>query len=160
GTDWWHMRFLHWSAIAANATGDYAGALDDALAARDLARAADDEHQLLWTTHVLRGIRGATGDPRSGLPSDQGLLDLARRLGDVQAEGMILLASAFRLGLRGQLGQAAAHVETALELTGRTGYWYLEELSLFVLVLVATHAGEAERAAELHGALSRSRPSI
>jgi DNA-binding CsgD family transcriptional regulator len=160
GTDWWHMRFLLWSAIAANASGDYAGALEDALAARDLARAADDEHQLLWTTHVLRGIPGAADDPRSGLPSDQGLLDLARRLGDVQAEGMILLHSAFRSGLRGQVGQAAAHVGAALELTRRTGYWYLEELSLFVLVLITKLAGEAERAAELHGALSRALPSV
>jgi DNA-binding CsgD family transcriptional regulator len=160
GADWWQMRFLHWSAIATHAAGDYTGALHNALAARDLARAADDEHQLLWTTHVVRGITGAADDARWGLPSDQGLLDLARRLGDVRAEGMILLTAAFRSALRGRVGQAATYVADALELTGRTGYWYIEELSLFVLVLITVHVGEAENAAELHGALSRALPSI
>jgi predicted ATPase/DNA-binding CsgD family transcriptional regulator len=147
------MRFAHWLAIAENNSGHPAAALDHAIVARDLARAADDEYHVLMTSHVMAGIPGASDDPRAMPPTSEELLAVARRLGARRAEGMVLIAAAIKSVVVGDAQTSASYVLDALELALHTNAWYIEELALFVLVAVATVSNQGRRAAELHGAL-------
>ena len=160
GDGWWHMCFQEWAAIAANSAGNHTAAVNHALAARNRALAANDEHALLVTTHVLASTPGAAHDPRTALPTPEALLDLARRLDDVRFEGMLLIRAAHHCARTARLAEAGDHLAAALDLAARTNYWYLEELALFVIVGVAANAGERQAAARLHGALNRALPAI
>jgi DNA-binding CsgD family transcriptional regulator len=162
GDEYWRMRFLTWSSVTATLSGDSVTALEDAIAARDLARISGDDHQLLMASHVLAGTQGAFEDPRACPPDADALLAFARRLGDVWIEGHVLMGSAVRQVIaRNRVGAAGTLVEL-LELGRRTGIWYLQDASLFVLVmtLVSDSAAEAAEAVELHGALSDALPAI
>ena len=158
--DFWQMRFLHWRAIAANNLGDYAPALEDAIAARELALAAGDEHQLLIITHVLAGIRGAHGDVRAGLPPDDDLVALAERLGDARTEGMVRVGVAIRALFTRNPARASAQLGAALSLARRNNLWFLEELSLFVMVCAGLAAGDVEGAVRLHGMLQPAQAAV
>jgi predicted ATPase/DNA-binding CsgD family transcriptional regulator len=160
GDHYWRMRFLTWRAIGADAAGDFADALEDAIAARDMARAFGDDHQLLIASHVLTGIPGASEDPRASVPDPEALLELARRLGDLRAEGLVLISAALRNLRMGDLPGCARRVLEALELARRTGTWYLEEFGLFTLVVALTMAGRTAEAVELHGAIQDALPGI
>jgi predicted ATPase/DNA-binding CsgD family transcriptional regulator len=159
GDAYWRMRFLTWRAIAADAADAFADALEDAVAARDMARAFGDDHQLLIASHVLSGIPGASEDPRASVADPEALLELARRLGDVRAEALVLISAAMRNLKMGDLPGSARRVLEALELARRTGTWYLEELSLFALVVALTVAGRTAEAVELHGAIRDALPA-
>jgi predicted ATPase/DNA-binding CsgD family transcriptional regulator len=158
--DFWRMTFLSWSAIVANMAGDPPRALRDGIVSRDLARAAGDEERLLMTSHVLAGVPHARTDPDAALPSDEDLLDMARRLGNIRAEGMILIGAATRCAAVGDPRGAAEMLAAALDLARRTDLWFLEELSLFTLVITAVLADKAKDAARLHGALHDALPAI
>jgi predicted ATPase/DNA-binding CsgD family transcriptional regulator len=147
------MRFQHWLAIAENNSGHPTVALDHAIVARDLARAAGDDYHTLMTSHVMAGIPGASDDPRAMPPTSEELLALARRLGARRAEGMVLIAAAIKSVVVGDAQTSASYVLDALELALHTNAWYIEELALFVLVAIATVSNQARQAAELHGAL-------
>jgi len=160
GEDYWRMRFLTWSSVAANMSRDYITALEDAIAARDLARMAGDEHQLLMASHVLAGVPGAFKDPRACPPDPDTLLEFARRLGDVRIEGHVLLSAAIGHVTAGDRAGAARSVVEALELGRRTGTWYLQDESIFVLVMALLAFDSATEAVELHGALYDTLPAL
>ena len=151
--DWCRMRILSLSAAAANQAGDPALAVEHGIAARDLARALGDEHQLVLTSHVLTGIREANREVQAELPSPGDLLAMARRLGIVRVEGMVLISTAIRHAMVKDLTLAAADLRAALDLARRNGFWYIEELALFALVPMAVMAGHDAEAARLSGAL-------
>jgi predicted ATPase/DNA-binding CsgD family transcriptional regulator len=157
---WWYMCFQEWAAIAANSAGNHCAAIDHAIVARNRAQVANDEHALLITTHVLASTPGAGNDPRTALPTPETLLDLARRLDDVRFEGMLLVRAAHNCARTGRLAEAGVHLAAAFDLAARTNYWYLEELALFVVVVVASRVGETQAAARLHGTLNRALPAI
>jgi predicted ATPase/DNA-binding CsgD family transcriptional regulator len=160
GDHYWRMRFLTWRAIAADAAGDFTDALEDAIAARDMARAFGDDHQLLVACHVLTGIPGASEDPRASVADPDALLELARRLGDLRAEALVVISAALRNLRIGDLPGSARRVIEALELARRTGTWYLEEMGLLALVVALTLAGRTAEAVELHGAIQDALPGI
>jgi len=160
GEDYWRMRFLTWSSVAANMTGDFITALEDAIVARDLARIVGDDHQLLMASHVLAGVPGAFEDPRACPPDPDALLEFARRLGDVRIEGHALIGAAIRHVTAGERVGAAGSVIEALELGRRTGTWYLQDHSLFVLVMALLAFDSPAEAVELHGALYDALPAI
>ncbi len=154
------MRFEHWLAVAENNSGNPIAALDHAIVARDLARAADDEYHILMTSHVMAGIPGASDDPRAMPPTSDELLVVARRLGAERAEGMVLIAAALKSAIIGKAQTSASYVLDTLELAQNTGAWYLEALALFVLVAVATVSNQERSALELHGALQDVLPML
>ena len=160
GEDFWRMRFLTWSSVVANMTGDYIAALEDAVVARDLARTSGDEHQLLMASHVLAGVPGAVEYPRACPPDLDTLLEFARRLGDVRIEGFVIIGAAFQHVTAGDRTGAARSLIEALELGRRTGTWYLQDHSLFVLVMALLAFGSTAEAVELHGALYDALPAI
>ena len=160
GDDYWRMRFLTWRAIAANAAGDFPDALEDAMVARDMARAFGDDHQLLMASHVLAGVPGVSEDPRASVADPEALLELARRLGDQRAEALVLVGAAVRSLTVGELPNCARRVLEALELARRTGTSFLEESSLLVLIIALTMAGRTGEAVELHGAVQDSLPAV
>jgi DNA-binding CsgD family transcriptional regulator len=125
-----------------------------ALAARsrDLAVAVGDEWQQLRSTHVLANTPGAreSGIP---LPDDRDLIALAVRLDDPQTEGMVRLGAAYAALGAGDLVGLADQLRHALDLGRRDGLWFLEELAVFVLVIVSATTGRLVTAARLHGAL-------
>jgi predicted ATPase/DNA-binding CsgD family transcriptional regulator len=154
------MRLEHWLAVAENNSGNPIAALDHAIVARDLARAADDEYHMLMTSHVMAGIPGASDDPRAMPPTSDELLVVARRLGAERAEGMVLIAAALKSSIVGKTQTSASYVLDALELAQNTGAWYLEALALFVLVTVAAVSNQGRSATELHGALQDVLPML
>ncbi len=154
------MRFEHWLAVAENNSGNPIAALDHAIVARDLARAAEDEYHILMTSHVMTGIPGASDDPRAMPPTSDELLVVARRLGSERAEGMVLIAAALKSAIIGKAQTSASYVLDTLELAQNTGAWYLEALALFVLVAVATVSNQERSAIELHGALQDVLPML
>jgi predicted ATPase/DNA-binding CsgD family transcriptional regulator len=158
--EFWCMLFHRWRAIGANATGDFPRALDDAIVARDLARDSGDEHQLLTSSHVLAGITGAKEDPRAEVPRSGDLLELARVVGDVWAEGNILIGAALRSVASLHGPPAARYIIEALELARRTDTSYLENLSLFALACTAMSTGRLEAGVCLHGSLFAVLPSM
>jgi predicted ATPase/DNA-binding CsgD family transcriptional regulator len=160
GDEYWRMRFLTWSSVAANMTGDVITALEDAIVARDLARIAGDDHQLLMASHVLAGVPGSAEDARACPPDSDSLLEFARRLGDVRIEGLALMGGAIRHVTAGDREGATGSVIELLELGRRTGTWYLQDHSLFVLVMTLLVFDSTEEAVELHGALFDALPAI
>jgi DNA-binding CsgD family transcriptional regulator len=88
------------------------------------------------------------------------LLEFARRLGDVRIEGHALIGSAIRYLTTGNRVGAAGSVIEALELSRRTGTWYLQDQSLFVLVMALLTFDVTDEGVELHGALSDALPAI
>ena len=76
----------------------------------------------------------------------EALLELARRLGDLRAEALVLVVAAMRNLTMGDLPGCASRVLEALELARRTGTWYLEESGLFALVVALTVAGRTAEA--------------
>ena len=157
---YWRMRFLLWRAIAANNQAEYESALADAIEARNLARAAGDEYQLLIATHVLAGIRGAYDDPAPSCRATTTSSRSRERLGDIRNEGMVRVGIAVRAVLVGDTIKAGRHLVATLTLARRTDLWFLEELSLFTLVFTGLVAGDVERAVRLHGALHEALPSL
>ena len=154
------MRFEHWLAMVENNSGNPNAALDHAIVARNLARAANDEYHLLMTSHVMASIPGAFHDPRAMPPPGDELVAVARRLGAERAEGMVLIGAALKSVVIGDAQTSASYVLDALELAYSTGAFYLEELALFVLVAIAIVSNQGGRAAALHGALHDVLPML
>ena len=157
---YWRMRLLLWWSMALNMAGDREAALEAGVQARDLAQLAGDEHQLLLTSHVLSGIPGARADPRASVPEPEELLDRARRLGDPYAEGHIVSGVILNQLVQRNVVGAAQRVLEALDLARRTEAWYLEELAVLELVMVASLGGRPQWAASLHGSLDTVLPAI
>ncbi|MET1003841.1 MAG: LuxR C-terminal-related transcriptional regulator [Acidimicrobiia bacterium] len=160
GSACWRMRMLSWRAIAANTTGDATRALEDAIESRDIARTGGDDHDLLMTTIVLARVPGASEDPRSQIPAADDLLVMAHRLGDALAEGLVLVSAGIQSSVAGDLSGAARHVSEALDVARRADLWWLEELSLLVLVTIALGAEESDEGLHLHGALHNALPVL
>jgi predicted ATPase/DNA-binding CsgD family transcriptional regulator len=158
--DYWRMKVLSWRAVAANNAGDPQSALDDAIAARDLARAAADEDELLLTSHVLRSITVGGRDPRAEMPDPDDLLELAREVEDERTEGMVLVGAALRCAATRDDRRAARFVLDTLELARRTDASYLEEMALLALVGSAVSARQLDAAIRLHGALLGVLPAV
>ena len=157
---YWRMRLLLWWSMALNMAGDREAALEAGVQARDLAQLAGDEHQLLLASHVLSGIPGGRADPRASVPEPEELLDRARRLGDPYAEGHIVSGVILNQLVQGNVVGAAQRVLEALDLARRTEAWYLEELAVLELVMVASVGGHPQWAASLHGSLDTVLPAI
>jgi DNA-binding CsgD family transcriptional regulator len=153
------MRFEHWLAVTENNSGNSTGALEHAIAARDLARSANDEYHVLMTSHVMASIPGASEDSRAIPPTSDELLAVARRLGAERAEGMVLIAAALKSAV-GKPQTSASYILDALELAHRTGAWYLEALALFVLIPLTTVSEQGRSAAQLHGAVHDVLPML
>jgi len=160
GENYWRMRFLTWRAIAANAAGDFPNALEDAKTARDMARAYGDDHQLLMASHVLTGVPGASEDPRASVADPEALLELARRLGDLRAEALVLVGAALGSLKKGDPPGCARRIVEALEFGRRTGTSYLEESALLALVVALVMSGGTKEAVELHGAFQDVLPVV
>lgn len=152
GDRWWLARFLVWQAIATGFEGRTDEALELGVRSRDAAASVGDDWQVLRTTHVLANSPGAR-DSGIPLPDDKDLIRLAVRLDDPQTEGMVRLGAAYTALSVGDLLGTAEQLRHALDLARRDGFWFLEELALFVLVIACAGTGQARTAARLHGAL-------
>ena len=72
----------------------------------------------------------------------------------MHAEGVLRVGAAVRSVAAGDVAGAGNHLLKALRLGHRRGLWYVEELAVLVLVVVATAGGCTPEAARLHGAMS------
>lgn len=150
---WWVCQFLCWSAAAHTMAGNRDAATALASEGQDLALEEGDVAQLLRASHVLVGAAGIVAEPADPRLSEEELIHLARRVGDAHAESALHIGAAVRSVARGDGSRAGRHLREALELGHRCGLWYIEELALMVLVVVATMSGRAEQSARLHGAM-------
>jgi DNA-binding CsgD family transcriptional regulator len=156
----WRMTFLRWRAVAGNNSGDPRSAIDDAVAARDLARAAGDEHELLLTSHVLTSTSGASSALPGEVPEPEDLLERARALGDERTEGLVVVGAAVRYAATGDHARSARFVLDTLELARRSDASYLEEMGLLALVGASVSARRLEAGIRLHGALQACLPAL
>lgn len=157
---WWRCQFMGWCAAAQTMVGDLAGARSMAVEGRDLALLEGDTVQLLRLSHLLAGIAGVGRDAIDAPPPDLDLIALARRVGDVHAEGVLRVGQAALAAASGKITEAATQLLAALELARRRNLWYIEELALIATTMLASAGGRPEDVARLHGGLVELLPRI
>ena len=157
---WWRCQFLGWCAASLTMLGDVEGARALAVEGRDLALLRHDPVQLLRLSHLLIGITGFGGDAVDATSADLDLIALARRVGDVHAEGVLRVGSAALAAGQGRIADGATQVLAALELGRRRNLWYIEELAIIATTMLAGLGGRPEDVARLHGGLLEVLPRI
>jgi predicted ATPase/DNA-binding CsgD family transcriptional regulator len=158
--DWWRAELLHRRALVAQQRGESSVAAE---LASEAMRTADRGGNQRIAARALQAfvVNGGLGaKPADQAAAFEEVLARSSAIGDVRgvATTLPLLGGAAAAG-----GDDAAAMDwfvRTIRLGRETGYWHGAAIGLFTVALMAAHAGQAQAAARLHGAVRPTLPVL